>query len=110
MEHYHIYELVIIIIVILYLNGKLKKSQAMDIYQLLDDEARMVCDAMLAQTKLETLEVLHKKGYSMLSKRYKKTVSQELLSDYLSILDETYNLCRTILTNHGTTIFTPSLN
>lgn len=82
----------------------------MDIYQVLDDEAKMVCDAMLAQTKLDTLDILHNKGHAMLLKRYKKIVDKELLDDYLQIIDETYNLCRTILTNHGQTIFTPSLN
>lgn len=98
-------EIIIILLVIIYAKGKLF---AMDIYDTLDYECRLICDSMRAQTKISLLRDLHDKGVHMILKNYSGQVETELVNDYVSIIKETYNLCRTILTNQN--ISTVSLN
>jgi hypothetical protein len=100
-------EIIIILLLYFYFKGKIFK---MDIYDMLDYESKLICDAMYAQTKLSNLKNIHDRGVHMLLNNYASKVDDELLNDYVSIVKEKYNLCRTILLNQSNTLNTAYLN
>jgi hypothetical protein len=100
-------EIIIILLLYFYFKGKIFN---MDIYDMLDYECKLVCDAMYAQTKLSNLKNIHDQGVHMLLKNYASKVDDELLNDYVLIVKEKYKLCRTILLNQSNTINTAYLN
>lgn len=99
--------LIIILLLAVYFKGKIFY---MDIYDTLDYESRLICDAMYAQTKLATLKDIHDRGVHMLLANYANKVEDDLLNDYVSIVKEKYQLCRTILLNQSKSINTAYLN
>lgn len=100
-------DIIIILLVCFYATGKLF---AMDIYDQLDYECKLICDAMCAQTKLDLLRDIHDRGIHMVLNNYHHTVEVDLLNDYVSIIQEKYKLCRTILQNQEQTINFAYLN
>lgn len=100
-------DFIIILLVIFYFKGKLFY---MDIYDMLDYECKLICDAMYAQTKLATLKDIHDRGVHMLLANYHDKVEDDLLNDYVSIVKEKYQLCQTILRNQSKSINTAYLN
>jgi hypothetical protein len=100
-------DIIIILLLLLYIKGKLF---AMDIYDTLDYECKLICDAMYAQTKLGLLRDIHDRGVHMLLSNYVHKVDNDLLNDYVTIVEEKYKLCRTILLNQAQTINSAYLN
>lgn len=94
MEKYHILELAIIVLGIYILSHKIKKPDEMDIYDLIDHDAKLICDAMLSQTNIARLQYFYKNGLLLMDKKYKTKVEEILLQSYLKIIDETYLLCK----------------
>ena len=105
----HYLEFAVILFAIFILTHKLVKPKPMDIYDLLDHDAKLITDAMQSQTKLVRLQYFHKHGIGYLIKKYKHKVEDTLLDDYLSKIDQTYLICKQILKSDNQT-GTPCLN
>lgn len=79
-----------------------------DILDDIDELAFICCETMRAQTKIIYLDKAHDSGLRLLSKDYKGKVPDKVYEDYKELIDETYNLCKTLLKSHK--IDTLSLN
>jgi len=100
-------DIIIILLVCFYATGKVF---AMDIYDQLDYECKLILDAMSAQTKLDILRDIYDRAIHMILNNYHDTIEQDVLNDYVSIIQVKYKLCRTILQNQEQTINFAYLN
>lgn len=97
MEAIHLIELSLIIFGVYLIISKLYNRRTMDIYDQLDHDAKLVCDAMWGQTNIVRLRYFFKYGSLLLVRNYTGKVDKELLESYLNIIWETYLLCKASL-------------
>ena len=79
-----------------------------DLIDDIDELAFITCETMRAQTKIIYLDKAHDSGLRLLEKDFLGKVPDKIYQDYKELIDETYNLCKTLLKSHK--IDTLSLN
>jgi hypothetical protein len=97
MEAIHAVELSLVVFGIYALVTKLFNHKTMDVYDSLDHDAKLICDAMWGQTNIVRLRYFYKYGSLLLVRNYSDKVDKDLLDSYLNIVWETYLLCKSTL-------------